>query len=298
MTENAIDENVAGIEDPGQDEGKVKEETGDPSDRMDEDHPRFKEVYGNWRDTERALGAVTEKAAGTENALNEMRRVNEGLMTKFTEMQSQSAPEIKDDYEDKITELRAAKEQALKDEDLTAYNNASNAVEDLITARSDLNKASFSMEDIEKKISDGIKAGIEAKSATDVNSYVTAKADWANPQSPNYDPIMHNALSAMDSQVQKDPAFSAQGFMGQIDEAIKRTEQRFSYTAPNINNNNDRINNPGSPFVGGAAPTGGRGDNVITLSPEERRTSHMMFPGDDNAEAKYAAQIKITGRAE
>src|SRR5208337_2990564 len=107
--------------DPGSLEGtRGKVDPRSAQDNMTEDHPRFKEIYGKLKGTERELESFKKEKETSNKLIDEMRRHNQELAKRIDGVEkAKSAPAedkgpTKEELQGKIKDLNIQKAKALE----------------------------------------------------------------------------------------------------------------------------------------------------------------------------------------
>lgn len=138
--EEGLEVNIEGgkeIVDPGKQEGTRKDPRVE-QDKLGPETPRFKEIYGKLKETERKLAELeTKQSKGSDNSelINEMRRHNQSLEETIKSMNL--GKETKDEegvvksLEDKLVTLRDLKRQARERADFASETDIDETIADL-----------------------------------------------------------------------------------------------------------------------------------------------------------------------
>lgn len=302
--------------DPGQFEGmseaevKEAEELSGQSKKDDdkthepkEGSPRWNEVYHDAKEGKRQVTALQDKLTGLENRYGVLETHNKSMDDKFKtltdEQASSSKLESEESFNIQMSELRTKRDEAYDSNDPKAASRITDKISDLTMARTrQENAASVAASGLgneEQNIEEKINSAVRQKTAEDALNNFQASTPWFDTTSDKYDPAMAGAASAIDEQIGRDPNWNTRPMAIQYAEVKRRVETRFGVVSNNGNGNGNGSGNPGRPLmpnVGGVGVGGGGegGTGVKQLTADERTVARGLFPGDPNAELKYAAQ--------
>lgn len=236
----------------------------DPSDKLTPEHPRFKEIYGDLKSTQRELTSLKEQfaVAGTHN--QELSEVIKNLNTTMVDARTADSSKIADD---KIGVLQKDYTTALESEDSAKAQNIANQLIELRVKQGvEQELSSIKVEDPEPE---------KPASSRDAG-YLDAMYELViseNEELLTNEPLRNMAL-ALDAQFVNDPKWAGRPALSRIREAVKQAKELSS------------PKNTGSLTEGAGALTPSVNFDSITLTDIEKNASHNMAPALSHAEAE------------
>jgi hypothetical protein len=276
------------ISDPGEMEGKggvaVVTKTDDKKHEPVEGSPRWNEIYKSAKDGERKVDDLTKRIEGKDADIEALRKHNTEIAKSVAELKTKQETNAHDEESkerrEKMDNLREKRDAAYDSGDNKAVANIQDDINDL--------RAEETRSIAEHKAEvPAATVTTEATTPSGVSPAVETfirETPWYDSSNTAYDPMMTSTVASMDGVVSKDPAWNTKPIEAQFAEVRRRIEERFKYKP---------VEGGGGTPPPGALPIdagGGGNPNQVTLSVEERRVANLLFPGDDKAEEKYAAQ--------
>lgn len=272
-TETNIKPEQEDVVDPGQFEGLRKPEKHEPP----VDSPRWNQIYGKMKDFERKLESSEVTLKEKDAIIEEMRKHNQAIMTKFAELSDKSI--------EKISEVQVSNQKVNQESDIDRINKVIDGLEEQKTqAMSDLDWSRVGRLDkeIRKLEWDVIRLGSIKQENPREQKPKENNPPKQDPVKPHDavlaferdnkwfkdDPIMRAAAIAYDFEISKDQKW-ANDVTGKLAEVKKVIEQRFNYQSEPTEkktNNKPRVNDVENPT---GLRTNEQGKKVYRLSQEE-----------------------------
>ena len=255
--------------------GKVVDRV-DISDKMDEDHPRFRQVYGKMRQLERDMETLTKTLGERDKMVDEMRSHNKRLADSI-EKGFKSVSAEKDTTADEITKiegeitnLKEQKKAAIKDENFDLLDELNDKIYD----KKDTIKALRA----KKAESTPSPSGKGEDGLTDDERVIVSDFVKDTPWF-NEDPIMRAAAIATDNILKADNVWGRKPLKERLIEVRSRIEKRFGIEQKR----------PGGADGGGGLDGGGGGGKIIRLSKDQQDMARNL----GLSEKDYAKQLSI-----
>jgi hypothetical protein len=245
------------------------------------EHPRFKEVYGNWKDVERKLEAANAELAGLKaKPAEEPKEEVQAAPPPPPKQEPEPEPKTAE-LELELAKLKTDMKQAMKDLDGERQAELFDKIEDvrdkLIVERQSVSPT---------KISQAVRDA-EIRSAGDefIGSH-----DWIRPYNSDgsyntgYDSMMAGA--AKELEVNMAPTWNG-SYSSLLAEIGRRVEARFTPA---------QAAKPKVPVVQGVdVVKGAPAKKEVKLTDEQRRAAHGMLGHLPNPEEAYVEQLKKQG---
>jgi hypothetical protein len=279
--------------DPGQLEGlgnkpeSTQEKKEPTANEPPEGHPRWNKVYAQMKESERK-SAELQKQLDEQNALfKDMQEHNQKLAASFETQkvttEKVNEQKIASDKRSELSKLRAAKRDALKDQDFVRADEISEEMDEIKWEifSSQIPKQSTPQIDESKLMEKVEQKNIQANTERASNEFVSS-TPWFQQNSEDYDSVMSAAAVGLETQLLQqypDPFI-------RLREVKRQVEERFNYRGKGTQNTG-MFMEPSRP----ATPRS-NGNKVTSLTPEQKRTAQKLLGGIyADPEKAYIAQL-------
>jgi len=210
------------IVDPGKSEGQKKDPRKE-QEKLSSDTPRFKEVYGKLKESERKIADLEQRIKGSDNSelINEMKRHNSSLEETIKQINVGKASESQDDKIEtlnaKLIELKELKKQARETANFSVEVDIDDKISDL---KLDIREAKKPAEVVKIK-SDEIVSGLSDDDQDEYDLWLSEN-DWFKNDSKK-----RASAITFEKKIVKEPEFAESSITEVLEEVKKRVEDKW-----------------------------------------------------------------------